>query len=211
MDSTPLVLVTGQVGSDAAGHRRLSGDQLHRHHAGRHQMELPGQAPRGHSRGHRQGLLHRPLGAPGSRRGRHHQGRTMREQLRSATKKSPRSAVTSPAPRPRRGTHRRSRTADRPGPPSAGRWWVRASILGNAEAELRALARSSSGMPAASTLLGLSALPTDHPQNVGMLGMHGNYGPNIKNQGVRPARGRGHAFRRPRDGESRRISAPMPR
>jgi len=37
-------------------------------------------------------------------------------------------------------------------------------------------------MPAASTLLGLSALPTDHPQNVGMLGMHGNYGPNIKNQ-----------------------------
>ncbi|PTN25520.1 acetolactate synthase large subunit, partial [Desulfonatronum sp. SC1] len=29
-------------------------------------------------------------------------------------------------------------------------------------------------------LLGLSALPTDHPLNVGMLGMHGNYGPNIK-------------------------------
>ena len=54
-------------------------------------------------------------------------------------------------------------------------------ILGNAEAELRALL-DKSGMPAASTLLGLSALPTDHPQNVGMLGMHGNYGPNIKNQ-----------------------------
>ena len=54
-------------------------------------------------------------------------------------------------------------------------------ILGNAETELRALL-DKSGMPAASTLLGLSALPTDHPQNVGMLGMHGNYGPNIKNQ-----------------------------
>jgi len=54
-------------------------------------------------------------------------------------------------------------------------------ILGNAEAELRALL-DKSGMPAASTLLGLSALPTDHPQNVGMLGMHGNYGPNIKNR-----------------------------
>ncbi len=39
-----------------------------------------------------------------------------------------------------------------------------------------------SGMPAASTLLGLSALPTDSPQYVGMLGMHGNYGPNIKNR-----------------------------
>lgn len=35
-------------------------------------------------------------------------------------------------------------------------------------------------IPAASTLLGLSALPTDHPQYVGYLGMHGNYGPNIK-------------------------------
>ena len=35
------------------------------------------------------------------------------------------------------------------------------------------------GMPVASTLLGLSAFPTDHPLYVGMLGMHGNYAPNI--------------------------------
>ncbi len=35
------------------------------------------------------------------------------------------------------------------------------------------------GIPVACTLLGLSAFPTDHPQYVGMLGMHGNYGPNI--------------------------------
>lgn len=35
-------------------------------------------------------------------------------------------------------------------------------------------------IPVASTLLGLSAFPPDHPLNVGMLGMHGNYGPNIK-------------------------------
>ena len=34
-------------------------------------------------------------------------------------------------------------------------------------------------MPAGCTLLGLSALPTDHPLNKGMLGMHGNLGPNI--------------------------------
>jgi acetolactate synthase-1/2/3 large subunit len=32
---------------------------------------------------------------------------------------------------------------------------------------------------AAWTILGLSAMPTDHPLNVGMLGMHGNYGPNV--------------------------------
>ena len=37
-----------------------------------------------------------------------------------------------------------------------------------------------SGVPAAWTLLGAASLPTDHPLNVGMLGMHGNYGPNIK-------------------------------
>ena len=54
-------------------------------------------------------------------------------------------------------------------------------LLGNAEKELVAFLEKS-GMPAASTLLGLSALPSDHPQNVGMLGMHGNYGPNIKNK-----------------------------
>ena len=36
------------------------------------------------------------------------------------------------------------------------------------------------GIPAASTLLGISALQSDHPLNMGMLGMHGNYAPNIK-------------------------------
>ncbi len=37
-----------------------------------------------------------------------------------------------------------------------------------------------SGIPFASTLLGLSAMPDDHPLYVGFLGMHGNYGPNVK-------------------------------
>ena len=50
--------------------------------------------------------------------------------------------------------------------------------LGNAQAELRAFIEKA-GIPAARTLLGLSALPTDHPLNKGMLGMHGNLGPNI--------------------------------
>ena len=54
-------------------------------------------------------------------------------------------------------------------------------LLGNAEAELQEFL-AKSGMPVASTLLGLSAVPTDSPQYVGMLGMHGNYGPNIKNR-----------------------------
>ena len=52
-------------------------------------------------------------------------------------------------------------------------------ILGNAEEELKEFIEKT-GIPAAWTLLGLSALPSDHPLNVGMLGMHGNYGPNIK-------------------------------
>lgn len=54
-------------------------------------------------------------------------------------------------------------------------------ILGQAENELKAFLEKS-GIPAAATLLGLSALPSDHPQYVGMLGMHGNYAPNIKNK-----------------------------
>jgi acetolactate synthase-1/2/3 large subunit len=52
-------------------------------------------------------------------------------------------------------------------------------ILGAAEKELLAFI-DKTGIPAAWTLLGLSAMPTDHPLNIGMLGMHGNYGPNIK-------------------------------
>ncbi|KOH42805.1 biosynthetic-type acetolactate synthase large subunit [Sunxiuqinia dokdonensis] len=52
-------------------------------------------------------------------------------------------------------------------------------IIAQAEAELKAFVEKT-GIPAAWTLLGLSAMPTDHPLNVGMLGMHGNYGPNIK-------------------------------
>ncbi len=51
-------------------------------------------------------------------------------------------------------------------------------ILGKAEKEFKNFIEKS-GMPAAWTILGLSALPTHHPQNVGMLGMHGNYGPNV--------------------------------
>ncbi|MBP2833638.1 biosynthetic-type acetolactate synthase large subunit [Aquimarina sp. U1-2] len=50
-------------------------------------------------------------------------------------------------------------------------------ILGEAEEELQNFIQKS-GIPAAWTILGLSALPTAHPLNVGMVGMHGNYGPN---------------------------------
>lgn len=51
-------------------------------------------------------------------------------------------------------------------------------ILGNAEDELKTLIEKT-GIPSAWTILGLSALPTDHPLNVGMVGMHGNYSPNM--------------------------------
>jgi acetolactate synthase-1/2/3 large subunit len=51
-------------------------------------------------------------------------------------------------------------------------------ILGNAESEFKTFVEKS-GIPAAWTILGLSALPTDHPQNMGMLGMHGNYSTNL--------------------------------
>ena len=50
--------------------------------------------------------------------------------------------------------------------------------LGNARAELRAFLEKAQ-IPAGCTLLGLSALPSDHPLNMGMLGMHGNLAPNV--------------------------------
>ena len=56
--------------------------------------------------------------------------------------------------------------------------WGQGIILGNAEEELIEFVEKS-GIPAAWTILGASAIPTAHPLNVGMLGMHGNYAPNI--------------------------------
>ncbi len=51
-------------------------------------------------------------------------------------------------------------------------------ILANAEEEFRVMMEKT-GIPSAWTILGLSAVATDHPLNVGMVGMHGNYGPNV--------------------------------
>lgn len=50
-------------------------------------------------------------------------------------------------------------------------------LISKAQEEIKAFSEKT-GIPVASTLLGLSAFPTDHPNYVGMLGMHGNYGPN---------------------------------
>ena len=51
-------------------------------------------------------------------------------------------------------------------------------LIGKAEEELDAFARKT-GIPVATTLLGMSALPFDHPNYIGWLGMHGNYGANV--------------------------------
>jgi acetolactate synthase-1/2/3 large subunit len=56
--------------------------------------------------------------------------------------------------------------------------WGQGVILGKAEEEFKTFIEKT-GIPAAWTILGASAIPTDHPLNVGMLGMHGNYGPNV--------------------------------
>ena len=51
-------------------------------------------------------------------------------------------------------------------------------ILGKAEKEFKQFIEKA-GIPAAWTIMGMSAIPTDHPLGAGMLGMHGNYGPNV--------------------------------
>ena len=55
--------------------------------------------------------------------------------------------------------------------------WGQGVILGEAENEFKEVVEKS-GVPAAWTILGASALDTSHPLNVGMVGMHGNYAPN---------------------------------
>jgi len=56
--------------------------------------------------------------------------------------------------------------------------WGQGIILSEAEDQLKALIEKA-GIPAAWTILGASAIETSHPLNVGMLGMHGNYAPNV--------------------------------
>ena len=53
--------------------------------------------------------------------------------------------------------------------------------LGNAQHELKAFLEKAD-IPAGRTLMGLSALPSNHPLNMGMLGMHGSYAVNLKEQ-----------------------------
>jgi acetolactate synthase-1/2/3 large subunit len=55
--------------------------------------------------------------------------------------------------------------------------WGQGVILSEAEEQFKAFVEKA-GIPAAWTILGASAIPTSHPLNVGMVGMHGNYAPN---------------------------------
>ena len=56
--------------------------------------------------------------------------------------------------------------------------WGQGVILGNAESEFKDFVEKT-GIPASWTILGVSAISTNHKLNVGMVGMHGNYGPNV--------------------------------
>ncbi|WP_046754880.1 biosynthetic-type acetolactate synthase large subunit [Kordia jejudonensis] len=56
--------------------------------------------------------------------------------------------------------------------------WGQGVILSEAEQEFKAFIEKA-GIPSAWTILGVSAIPTEHPLNVGMVGMHGNYAPNV--------------------------------
>ena len=56
--------------------------------------------------------------------------------------------------------------------------WGQGVVLGEAEEEFKAVIEKA-GIPSAWTILGASAIPTSHPLNVGMVGMHGNYAPNV--------------------------------
>ena len=56
--------------------------------------------------------------------------------------------------------------------------WGQGVILGEAEEQFKSVIEKA-GIPSAWTILGASAIPTSHPLNIGMVGMHGNYAPNV--------------------------------
>lgn len=56
--------------------------------------------------------------------------------------------------------------------------WGQGVILSKAEEQFKAVIEKA-GIPSAWTIMGASAIPTSHPLNIGMVGMHGNYAPNV--------------------------------
>ncbi len=56
--------------------------------------------------------------------------------------------------------------------------WGQGVALGQAEMQFKAVVEKA-GIPSAWTILGAGAIPTSHPLNIGMVGMHGNYAPNV--------------------------------
>ena len=76
MDSSPIVCITGQVGSQLIGSDALPGNRHHRHHAAGHEAQLPGDPRRGRCRARcaRRSMIAKS-GRPGPGAHRHHQGR----------------------------------------------------------------------------------------------------------------------------------------
>ena len=153
--------------------RRLPGDGHHRRHAPDHQAQLPGDARRGHRAHAAAGVLRRALG-PARARCSSTSPRTRSRRRRTSCGTA--APCACPGYRPEHRPERAGRAARR-GPhrraPSG-----RSSSAGTASSPSGASALlldfvEKTGMPVASTLLGLGGFPATHPLCLGMMGMHG--------------------------------------
>ena len=179
MDSTPLVLVTGQVGSSLLGTDAFQETNFVGITQAVTKWNCQGQTHRRDSGGHRQAFYVARSGTPRAGSRRHHEGCPVRHGA-VPLRKSSRSAATSPSRSPtRRASSEAARLIDEARRPLV--MVGQGVILGNAEAELQEFL-DRSGMPVASDPAGVVGRADRSPQYVGMLGMHGNYGPNIKNR-----------------------------
>ena len=173
MDSSPIVCITGQVGSrligsDAFQETDITGITLP---ITKHNYLVTRAAGRGAGRA--RGVSHRAVGPARPGADRHHQGRAADRR------------ATSIGRRPRRRRRRRgpARALDRDAIAARARAdrsrlerpLVLAGhgiMLGGAVDEFRAFV-DATGIPVAVTLLGIGGLPASHPHNLGMMGMHG--------------------------------------
>ena len=172
LDSSPIVCITGQVGSKLIGSDAFQETDITGVTLPDHEAQLPGDARRRRGADDSRGVPRRRLRPSGPGADRHHEGRAavlVRVRLGSAPSRS--SAAIGPTTGPAPADFKRAialiREAKRP-LILAGR----GIIQSGATEQVVAFAEQTE-TPIAMTLLGLGGIAANHPLNLGMMGMHG--------------------------------------
>ena len=173
MDSSPIVCITGQVGSRLIGSDAFQETDITGITLPDHEAQLPRHARRRGRVGRPRGVPRRQVRPARSRAHRHHEGRAaVVVRVRLGRRRAVAGCHSSRRPSPAEASMRQALELIRVGSPAARARRPRADAR---QRHARSSARSSTrrASPSPMTLLGIGCLPASHPLNLGMMGMHG--------------------------------------